>query len=760
MSASNKSLVFVSEDLVFNLSNENVSYIFRVSPEGILEHIHFGGAIAPTHGLAAGPRREFRCTVLEFQGIKNYSLDDTPQEYPLFGTSDTRQPALHVVNSDGNSTNTFLYKSHEVVLDKPLLNGLPSARGNTRDNTLGNKGGDQKSSDSETLLLTLVDQTSELEVTLRYTIYADHDVIARSATIRNCGSKEVLLHNALSSSLDLPQSEYELVHLRGSWSREFEQERMDVPHGRFVIDSTRGTSSNAHNPFLAVLSRGADERKGDVYGTALMYSGNFAISVEKNEFESVRVSAGINPFNFQWRLQPGEEFVTPESLQVFSSEGLSGMSHVWHGFVNGMISPPQFDGVPRPTYLNSWEAAYFDVSHDVVLGLADKAKSLGVEMLVLDDGWFAGRDDDTSSLGDWFSDPKKFPNGVEETARLVKQKGLKFGLWFEPEMVNKESQLYRDHPDWLIHVPNRTLSTGRYQHTLDLSRTEVVDYLYARLDSFLSSGLIDYVKWDMNRVMTEVGSAGLPAERQLEVPHRYMLGLYNLVERITTTHPSVLFENCASGGNRFDLGMLRYMSQGWVSDMCDPIGRLSIINGASLLFPLSTLASYIGPVPNHQNGRQTSVKMRTEVGFFASARGLSLNEEDLNASEDEIKDAIKLYKASAQDMVDGDFSRIKYQDNEVCWQLISKDGRRVYVGYYHILSAPNLPYRRAKLVGLDSSAQYKLEHGNQVFGGDALMTLGIDLPYVDAMQHQDDTDYTNHLEKGDFTSRLIVLERT
>ncbi len=742
-SSSTKCSVDVSEDLVFNLSNQAISYVFRVSPEGLLEHLHFGKLIDPAHGLAAGPRREFRGAVLEFQGLKNYSLDDTPQEYPLYGTSDTRQPAFHAVNSHGNSTNCFVYSGHQVVSEKPSLQGLPSARGGA----------------SSTLLVELLDHVSQLAVTLSYTVYEAHNVISRSAEVRNIATKPVVLQTVASSALDLPEGDYDLLHFRGSWSREFEQQRAALPHGRFVIESTRGTSSNAHNPFLAIMDKTTTEHCGDVYATALMYSGNFAISVQRNEFESVRVTAGINPFNFQWRLEAGEVFTTPESLQVYSSEGIGGMSQTWHRFIEEKISPPQFHGVTRPTYLNSWEAAYFNVNHELVLGLADKAKAVGVEMLVLDDGWFDGRNDDTSALGDWFSDPIKFPQGVEETARLVKQKGLKFGLWFEPEMVNKASRLYSDHPDWIIQVRERTLSTGRYQHTLDLSRSEVVDYLYERLDSFLSSGVIDYVKWDMNRVMTEIGSLALPKDRQLEVPHRYILGLYDLVNRITEKYPTVLFENCASGGNRFDLGLLRFMAQGWVSDMCDPVGRLSIINGASHLFPLSTLASYIGPVPNHQNGRVTSIKMRKEVGFFAAARGLSLNQSDLIHNQEELKQAIALYKDTAEDLLGGAFHRLKYTDNEVCWQLTSPDGQRIYLGYFHILAAPNLPYRRVKLVNLDGQSQYQEKLSGGVYGGDALMHLGVDLPYVDAMQHQSDTDYTNHLDKGDFTSRLTVFER-
>ncbi|MFT5573503.1 MAG: alpha-galactosidase [Cryomorphaceae bacterium] len=736
-------LIHVSDELSFSLANQRISYVFRVSPEGILEHVHFGGYIDPTTQASAGPRRAFRSAALEFQGVQNYNLDDTPQEYPLYGTSDSRYPAMHATNGSGNTTNVLLYKSHQIRKDKPQLPGLPSARGG----------------DSETLIVSLADELSGIQAELSYTVYQDHDVIARSVQISNVSDSEITLHNALSSSLDLPNGEYEILHLKGTWAREFNAQRLAVPHGRFVIESSRGTSSNVHNPFVAIMPKTTSEQHGDVVGTALMYSGSFAINVEKNEFESVRVSAGINPFNFQWKLNAGETFTCPEVLHVFSPQGLDGMSQVWHGFIKARISPPQFVGVTRPSYLNSWEAAYFDVNEDVVLVLADKAKSLGLEMLVLDDGWFTGRDDDTSSLGDWFSDKRKFPQGVEATAKRVQEKGLKFGLWFEPEMVNTRSQLYRDHPDWIIHVPQRALSTGRHQHILDLSRPEVIGYLFERIDSFLSSGHIDYVKWDMNRSMTEIGSAGLPASQQLETPHRYMLGLYDLLKRITQRYPQVLFENCASGGNRFDLGMLRYMSQGWVSDMSEPIGRLPIINGASLLFPPCVLASYIGPVPGHQNGRDVSLKTRTEVGFFCAARGLSINVQDMDADQDALRDIVALYKDSADDLVNGSFHRLKYTQNEVCWQLSSKDSQRVYVGYFHIIAGPNLPFRRAKLVALDPSSRYQQTSNGQIYGADSLMRLGIDLPYVDAMQQQSNYDYANHMPKGDFSSRLMVFHK-
>ncbi len=729
----------VSEDRIFHLGNGRISYVLNVSAEGVVEHKHFGQAITRVDNLPRTEKRVHRSCVLHHQDVPNYNLNDVAQEFPLFGTSDQREPALHIVNDDGNTTQVFRYVSHEVSEAKPALSGLPSARGD----------------DSQSLILTLHDDVVNLSLELSYTVYADHDVVTRSARLINNSDVAVSIDKIASTCLDLPADDYDLLHLKGTWARELNEDRFALPKGRFSIDSATGTSGNVHNPFMAIMDRSTNEHQGRVVGLALMYSGNFAITAELGEFDSVRVLAGINPFNFSWHLPAGDSFTTPEAVQVFSAEGLNGMSQVWHGFVKNHISPPQFANQARPTYLNSWEAAYFDINEDVVLELADRTKDLGLDMLVVDDGWFEGRDDDTTSLGDWFSDTRKFPNGIEHVGALVKEKGLKFGLWFEPEMVNPKSQLFAAHPDWIIHVPNRVSTTGRHQQTLDLSRQDVQDYLFERIDSFLSSGHIDYVKWDMNRNMSEIGSAGLAKDQQRETAHRYMLGLYALLEKIVTKHPNVLFENCASGGNRFDLGMLRFMSQSWVSDMSEPIGRLPIINGASYVYPISVMASYICPVPSHLNGRQVSLKTRAEVGFFCAARGLSLNAEDVDADKEALKDIAVSYKATADDLVNGAFYRVKNVEQEVCWQLNSQSGQHVYLGYFHILSAANLPSRHIRMVALEPTADYRLQGTDQVYSGDALMHMGLDMPYVSAMQTTDD----EFMEAGDFASRLFVFER-
>ena len=678
-------MISVSDDKTFSLSNRHFSYVFRVSPEGVLEHVFYGAPVDKPLEVPVHHVRTQREATVNFQGELHYNLSDTPQEYPTFGTSDFRWPAFHGINGDGNTVFSLVYKSHEILKEKPPLERLPSARG-------GN---------CKTLIVVLEDPLHKLEVELYYTIYENYGVLARSAKFRNNGSRDIQLQHVFSTALDLPPAEYEILHLHGTWSREFNEERIDIPKGRFVVDSARGTSSAAHNPFVAIMQKGATEDHGRVYATALIYSGNFALSVEKGEFDDVRLLAGINPFNFQWRLEPGSEFSTPEALHVYADQGLRSMSYMWHDFIRDKISPPQFRHVPRPTYLNTWEATYFDVNEDKVLKLADKANEIGVDMLVLDDGWFEGRRDDTTSLGDWTADKERFPSGISDLAAKVKAKGLKFGIWFEPEMVSPKSKLYEARPDWILHVPGRTPSLGRNQLTLDLSRPEVVDHIFTQIEAILSCGHIDYVKWDMNRNMTEVGSAGQSRNRQQEVSHRYMLGLCDLLGRLTTKFPNILFENCASGGNRFDLGMLGYMAQNWTSDMSDPVGRLDIIHGCSYLFPLDVTAAYIGPSPNHQNGRISSIETRLNAGVFCAARGVSLSDADIDTHKDELRSLMMFAKRTASDMIGGRFDRLIKTDNQICWQYTTRDERTVYLAYFHILAAPNLPFRRARMVGLD-----------------------------------------------------------
>lgn len=734
-------LITVSDTRTFSLTNAYFSYVFRVTPEGILEHVYYGRSLSHPLEITSPHIRTERGTASEYQGVKHFNLSDTPQEYPSADTTDFRFPAFHARKEDGHNCGALKYKSHRITSEKPALSGLPSARGG----------------DSETLIVTLEDPLSSLEVGLYYTIYATQSVIVRSCQFFNKSASPINLQHAFSSAIDMPSGQYEILHMHGTWAREFNTERINVPKGRFVIDSARGTSSAAHNPFLAVMEKGAREDHGRVYASTLIYSGNFAMSVETGEFDDVRVLSGINPFNFKWCLEPGESFATPEALHLFTDQGLRAMSHGWHKFIRDKVLPERFKNVARPTYLNTWEAAYFDVTEDKVLTLADKAKEIGVDMLVLDDGWFKGRQDDTTSLGDWVADGARFPSGIPTLAKKVKAKGLKFGIWFEPEMVSPKSALYDIHSDWVLHVPGRTPSLGRNQLTLDLSRPEVCDYVFDCIDKILSCGDIDYVKWDMNRNMSDVGSKAHPAHRQAEIPHRYMLGLYGVLQRLTDKYPDVLFENCASGGNRFDLGMLRFMPQGWISDMCDPIGRLEIINGASLVYPLDAMAAYIGPSPNHQNDRVSSLETRFMAGIFCAAKGVSLNEADIDADLGALQNLMAQAKAMAPSMLGGRFDRLIKTDSETCWQYTTADGATVYVAYYHTLAAPNLPFRRAHLVGLCPEALYIAKDTQKGHRGDALMHAGLPLPYV-STQHSNPT--ARYMPKGDFSAYLFEFTKT
>lgn len=707
-------LIRVTEGPTFLLRNSHYAYAIQVTDGGLIENLYYG----PPLDAAPDPQpRPLRHGTVMFEGHNRLTLNELPQDYPTSGRGDFGTPALQISGAD-NSVLSLSYKCHTITTEKPACVGLPSSQ----------------SEGSKTLILTLCDPVQDLEIDLFYTIWDGFGVLARRVEVRNVGAERVTLRQVASTSLDLPPGQYDVQHFHGSWAREFNEERVTLPTGRFTIDSRRGTSSNAHSPYLAILEPDVTEEWGRCYGTTLLYSGNYSISVERGEFGRVRCVAGLNGSDFDWILKPGETFTTPEALHAVSQDGLGGLSHVWHDFIRSYIMPAQFRCKPRPTYLNTWEAAYFDVTQDKVLDMADMAAKLGVEMLVLDDGWFKGRTDDRRALGDWTADPDRFPSGISRLAKQVRDKGLKFGLWFEPEMVSPDSDLYRAHPDWVIGVPARTPSLGRNQLTLDLSKLEVVDHIYSQLDAHLSSGQIDYVKWDMNRNMTEVSSAAQV--------HRYMLGLYDLLARLTEAYPDVLFENCASGGNRFDLGMLSYMPQGWISDMCDPVGRLSIINGASHLFPMDVMAAYIGPSPNHQNGRVSSLKSRYLAGLPCAAHGLSLSLSDINASQGRLQDYVAQSKASATERLNAHFHRLRHDANATIWQMVSADGKTVRVVAFQILNAPNLPTRRVRLRGLDPSARYRLEDGD-IFSGNDLLHAGLPLDQP----------------TEDFASELLILRK-
>lgn len=727
-------ILFDEQHQVFHLQGGDLSYIFTILKNQQLGHIYVGKKLRHTEQLAAMIRYIWRpYGACVFEGDSAFSLEYLPQEYPAYGTSDFRHPAYQIQNADGNTITNLIYLSHTITPGKPKLEGLPATYVEQDD-------------EATTLHITLLDRYLNLYVILSYTVYEDLNVITRSVRFENRGTQPLRLLRALSMSLDFPDADFEMLQLSGAWARERHLRTRPLVRGMQSIESTRGASSTQQNPFVALKRPHADEFQGDVYGFSLVYSGNFLAEIEVNHYDLTRVSVGINPFDFSWRLEPGEHFQTPEAVMVYSDQGLNGMSQTYHTLYRTRLARGVWRDRERPNLINNWEATYFNFNEEKLLALGREAKELGIELLVLDDGWFGHRDADNSSLGDWVVDHRKLPQGLGHLAEDIEKLGLKFGLWFEPEMISKDSDLYRQHPDWLIHVPNRELSHGRNQFVLDYSRPEVREAIYAMLVAILENAPISYVKWDMNRNMTEIGSATLPPERQKETAHRYMLGLYDLLERITQRFPNILFESCASGGGRFDPGMLYYMPQTWTSDDSDAIERLKIQYGTSFVYPLSAMGAHVSAVPNHQVWRVTPLNTRANVAFFG-VFGYELDLERLTPEEKEaIKSYNQFYKANRQLFQQGTFYRLTspFEQNYTCWMVVAADQREAIVGYYNMLAVPNPTFLFVKLQGLRPDLQYKVQDSGTVFYGDQLLYAGFPLPIEG--------------NKGDFVSYLWKLQ--
>jgi alpha-galactosidase len=716
---------------LFHLQTDDTSYAIRIVQGGYLAHVYWGARV---RGLQPDRLLELRTlvsfsptTVKEAPGL---SLDTLPQEYPGYGTSDFRHPAYQVKFADGSTASELVYDSHRILQGKPKLPGLPATYA-------------ERDDEAETLEITMKDPAAGLTVVLSYTVFEKWNAITRSARLINGGSSTIEVRRALSMSVDFAHDRYDLLQLSGAWARERHVHRRPLVPGLQAVESRRGASSHVQNPFVALLERGADETRGDVYGVSLVYSGSFTAGVEVDQFHAPRLFIGINPFDFGWRLKPGESFQTPEAVLVFSAEGLGGMSRKFHDLYRSRLCRGTFRDKTRPILVNNWEATYFDFNADKIEAIARAGKELGIELFVLDDGWFGKRDSDNSSLGDWFVDRRKLPNGLEDLARRVRDLGMQFGLWFEPEMVSPDSELYRAHPDWCLHIEGRRRTEARQQLILDLTREDVQDYIVRTISDVLSSAPITYVKWDMNRNMTEIGSAKLPPERQRETAHRYMLGLYSVLERITSAFPHVLFESCSGGGGRFDPGMLYYMPQTWTSDNTDAISRLKIQYGTSIVYPVSAMGAHVSAVPNHQVGRVTPLETRGHVALSGNF-GYEL---DLTKFTDEEKEIVKAQTALCKEIRHlvqfGDFYRLlsPFEGNAAAWMFVAKDKREAFAVYVQILKEPYAPLDRFRLKGLDPDLDYEMDEDGLVCGGDELMNAGLPVPQF----------------SGDFRSRVWRL---
>lgn len=709
------------------------TYAIRISEHGMPLHLYWGPALAvPADGLdhVRLGDRAFSPTLAG--ASKGVSLDTLPQEFPTYGSSDFRQPALEVYQpATGSRILALRYASHRITPGKPALAGLPASFAETP-------------ADADTLTLVLEDQLLGLHIELLYTAFAHHPVVTRSVRILNAGSAPLEIRRALSASVDFNAgfADHQLIQLSGAWARERDVFVSPLRPGVQSVDSRRGTSSHQHNPFFALAELGAHEEHGSVYGFNLVYSGNFLAQVELDQFSTPRAQLGINPFDFSWHLAPGDSFQTPEAVLVFSPDGLGGMSRALHRFYRRHLLPVAWRDQPRPILVNNWEATYFDFDAAKLESIATAGAELGVELFVLDDGWFGHRDDDRSSLGDWVVDRKKLPGGLDDLARRIRAKGVEFGLWFEPEMVSPDSDLYRAHPDWCIHVPSRPRTEGRQQLILDFSRAEVRDALYASIAKILRETPVTYVKWDMNRHFTEVGSAALPPARQQETAHRFVIGLYEIMGRFTREFPHILFEGCSGGGGRFDPGILAYMPQIWTSDNSDAITRLRIQYGTSLVYPFSTMAAHVSAVPNHQVGRTTPFRTRGDVAF-TGAFGYELDLNALSTAEKtEVKRQTSFYKQVRPLLISGDLYRLKNPcaSREAAWMIVAPDASEALVTHVTVLAEPNAPFANLKLRGLDAAKTYRVRIADTetLMAGDVLMHAGLPVPAApaDFISHQ------------------------
>lgn len=670
------------KDLVFTLHTAWTTYIFRVNETHHLEQLYYGRRIATTdhmeplydkHTIPSGN------SVAYDEEHPSLTLDNICLEYSSYGKGDFREPPILFSRQNGDRIADFLYKEHRIVKGKPRsFSGLPEAYGDKNQ--------------CMTLIVVLKERVSALRLELSYTTFDHADVIVRKASLTNDMGETITLQRFSSLQLDLPASDYSLVTFDGAWARERYRTAQRLRPGVHVNDSKTGVSSSRHNPCLFLTTNEDNDNQGDCYGCNLVYSGDHAQSIETTPYGKVRLLTGLNPTTFSWQLHPGEKFHTPEAVLTFSHEGLNGTSRNFHRFINGHIVRGSWKYHQRPIVVNNWEATYFNFSEHALLKLAKSSADLGAELFVLDDGWFGSREDDTTSLGDWTVNTKKLPDGLASLSKKIHGMGLLFGLWCEPEMVSRKSQLFREHPDWMVAIPGRNPSPGRNQYLLDLTREDVRDYLFESLSNIWKLANIDYVKWDMNRPLSDMYSNSKKFQQE-EFNHRYMLGLYSLLQRFVEAFPQVLFESCASGGNRFDLGMLCFMPQTWTSDNTDALSRMHIQEGTSCGYPLSSMGAHVSESPNHQTLRVSNLESRFNVAAFGIL-GYEMDLSQLSAQESEVvKNQIAFYKVHRSLFQYGEFFRIKTiaNHNQAIWVVASPDRTEMLALFFQTLNTPNPP---------------------------------------------------------------------
>ncbi len=721
---------------IFELDTRNTSYRIGIADEeGFVGHIYYGQKIRPQKC-----DQFLRTCEAPFVPSKNNRercsfMDTFPTEYSGNGIGDYRESCIAVKTANGSRTVDLKFVDYDIVNGKPGISGLPASFAGEEE--------------VQTLVVHMMDGGCGIDVDLIYSVFEDEDVITRSVSVKNAGDKDIRLTKVYSACIDMDDEDFEMLTLHGSWARERQIERRPIAYGKQSVSSLRGESSHQDHPFMAWMTKGTDQTTGDVYGMHFVYSGNFIAQIEKSQFDSIRAVMGIHSEGFEWWLTPGETFTAPEVVLTYSHDGLGQMTRNLHDFYRCHMIRSRYLHKKRPVLINNWEATYFDFDTDKLLAIAKSAAEHGIEMLVMDDGWFGHRNDDATSLGDWFVNENKIKGGLKHLVDEVNKLGLKFGIWMEPEMISPDSELYRKHPDWAFAVPERTATLSRNQYVLDLSRKEVRDYVYECVHNVISSANIEYVKWDMNRQLTDIGSVEFNGDRQGELAHRYVLGVYELQERLVNDFPDILLENCSGGGARFDPGMLYYSPQIWCSDDTDAIERLSIQEGTELIYPLSTMGAHVSDCPNHTVGRSTPFMTRAHVAL-AGTFGYELDITKISEEERAmIPEQVFMYYKYNDLVREGDYYRVaSYRENGLydCWMVVAKDKSEALVTYVQVLGRPNMHSRKIKLLGLYAAADYRLDGTDEVYGGDLLMNAGM---LVEDM-------------RGDYMSRLyhFVLDNS
>lgn len=711
-------IVFDKENRLFTLCTKNSMYQMKADDKGILLHTYYGRKTdicdysyliqRRDHGFSGNPD--------EAAGDRTYSTDTLPQEYSSFGSGDYRESALDIRYDNGTRTLGLRYEGYEIIKGKYSIPGLPAMYADENE--------------AETLVITLRDDVQDVRVKLYYGVVKDLDVITRSVSVENHGQAPVQLERVMSLCLDQPYGDWDWMTFYGKHEMERQLSRTPIHHGVQSVGSLRGASSHQYNPFVMLADKNATETSGECYGFSFLYSGNFLAAAEKDQFDQTRLIMGIHPENFEFLLREGEIFHAPEVMMVYSAEGFEKMSNCYHKAVREHVCRGRFKLERRPVLINNWEGTYFDFTGEKLLEMAKEAASCGVELFVMDDGWFGKRDDDNSGLGDWQVNEKKLGCTLSELAERIHGLGMKFGIWYEPECVSEDSDLYRAHPDWAFTVPGRRPNRGRNQLVLDFSREDVRNHIFDEMTKVLDKANVDYLKWDFNRSISDIYCAALPADRQGEVPHRYVLGLYEFLDRLGKRYPDMLIEGCSGGGGRFDAGMLYYTPQIWCSDNTDAINRTRIQYGTSFFYPVAAMGSHVSAVPNHQTGRVTSMHTRG-VAAMSGTFGYELNPALLNAKEKaEIRAQLAQYREYQELIREGDYYRLSnpFQDNFAAWMVVSDDRSKALVSVIRLTAEANPPAAYVTLKGMEEDAFYREKTTGKVYPGAALMEAGILLP--------------------------------